>query len=72
MSEPDQSQGSSTDIERAEQLVDVMGQTVGEIAVRLGRNVLRGIALAREEIEDIWAEAETASHQGTERGSWGA
>jgi hypothetical protein len=43
---------------RAEELVDRMGEQVGHCATALGRGFLRLVARAREEAEDIWAEAQ--------------
>jgi hypothetical protein len=42
---------------RAEEMVDQMAQRVGDYAGRLGHGLLRLAARAREEAEDIWAEA---------------
>ncbi len=66
MSDADQAPLPRRDIERAEQLVDVMGQSAGDLAARLSRGLLRGIALAREEAEDILAEAQAVSHEDPE------
>jgi hypothetical protein len=43
---------------RAEELVDRMGERVGQYATALGRGFLKLFARAREEAEDIWAEAQ--------------
>ena len=43
-------------MDRAEELLDRMGQQFGELASRAGRGFLRAMARAREEAEDIWAE----------------
>lgn len=43
---------------RAEELLDQAGQTVGQWVARLSAEVVRGVALAREEAEDIVAEAQ--------------
>jgi hypothetical protein len=43
---------------RAEELVDRMGERVGHCISFLGRGVLKLAARAREEAEDIWAEAQ--------------
>jgi len=44
--------------ERAEVLVDRMGQRVSNWASRTGFQVHRAVALMREEVEDMWAEAQ--------------
>ena len=45
--------------ERAEELLDRTGQRLGSLAALVGLNVLRFAARAREEAEDIWAEAQS-------------
>ena len=45
--------------ERAEELVDRMGEQVGRFASLLGLHVRRMAALAREEADDMWAEAQS-------------
>lgn len=47
-----------TELVRAEEMVDSMGRAVAGFASRLGFEIMRGAALAREEAEDIWAEAQ--------------
>lgn len=49
---------------RAEELVDRAGQRVGEFAVSLERRLRVFAARAREEAEDIWAEAQSMRHTG--------
>ncbi len=44
--------------ERAEVMVDRMGQRVSNWASRAGFQVQRAVALTREEVEDMWAEAQ--------------
>jgi hypothetical protein len=44
--------------ERAEQLLDGMGESVGRFAAMAGWRIRKAAALAREEAEDIWAEAQ--------------
>lgn len=44
---------------RAEELVDQMTQAVGGFVSMIGLQVLKGAARAREEAEDIWAEAQS-------------
>jgi hypothetical protein len=46
-------------MERAEEVVDRLGQRAGEIGSQVGQCVLRLAARAREEAEDIWAEAQS-------------
>ncbi len=45
--------------ERAEELVDRMAWDVGYLASFVGLRLLKGASLAREEAEDIWAEAQS-------------
>jgi hypothetical protein len=47
---------SATD--RAEEMLDRLGTTVGRMVARARPRVLMLAALAREEAEDIWAEAQ--------------
>ena len=54
---------SPPDYARAEEMVDQMGQAIGVYATRLGRRLLKGFALAREEAEDIWAEAQAEAQR---------
>jgi hypothetical protein len=44
--------------ERAEELLDRLGEGVGRVVARAKPRVLMLAALAREEAEDIWAEAQ--------------
>ncbi len=44
--------------QRAERLLDGMGERVGRLAAQAGRQIRRAAALAREEAEDLWAEAQ--------------
>ncbi len=44
---------------RAEEMIDNMGEQVGQFAAKLGHQLLRFTARAREELEDIWAEAQS-------------
>jgi hypothetical protein len=46
-------------LRRAEQLVDEWGARLGHYAAEAGQQVLRLAARAREEAEDIWAEAQS-------------
>lgn len=50
---------SPDDIERAERLVNQLG----EFTSGLGHRLLRELALAREEMEDIWAEAQAVNRE---------
>jgi len=45
--------------ERAEVLVDLLGQRVGVFASVAGFQILRLAARAREEAQDLWAEAQS-------------
>jgi hypothetical protein len=50
------SDGSAT--ERAEALLDGMGEQINHFAALAGPSIRKFVALAREEAEDIWAEAQ--------------
>ncbi len=53
---------------RAEELVDRLGESVGHLASLAGWRLLKVAALAREEAEDVWAEAQSLRHtQGAPR-----
>jgi len=54
-------------MQRAEQLVDQFGTKVGQYASWLGEAVMRLTARAREEAEDMWAEAQHLREQATTR-----
>jgi hypothetical protein len=45
-------------MQRAEELVDRVGEQVGQYVSAFGHNILKWAARAREEAEDIWAEAQ--------------
>lgn len=45
--------------ERADELLDRTGQTVGAFASLAGYHVARIASFAREEVEDLWAEAQS-------------
>jgi len=45
--------------ERAEQTLDRAGEQLGVLAAALSHRVRKSVALAREETEDIWAEAQS-------------
>jgi hypothetical protein len=54
-------------MDRAEELLDQMGHQFGVFASRAGRAFLKALGRAREETEDIWAEAQNLrqrSHNG--------
>ncbi len=59
-----QSQATSADearqeaMQRAEEMVDRLGEQVGHYVSVIGHNVLKWVSRAREEAEDIWAEAQ--------------
>ncbi len=46
--------------ERAEELVDRVGESVGNLASLAGWRLLKAAAFVREEAEDVWAEAQSA------------
>jgi hypothetical protein len=50
--------GDNTNMERAEEMVDRLAEKVAQFTSTLGRQILRLGARAREEAEDIWAEAQ--------------
>ena len=58
-SEPGREQGTRPPRERAEEVVDRLGQRAGQIGSEVGQRLLRLAARAREEAEDIWAEAQS-------------
>jgi len=45
-------------LRRAEEMVDRWGEQIGRTASSIGRTFLRWAARAREEAEDIWADAQ--------------
>jgi hypothetical protein len=49
--------------ERAEEMLDAFGQRVGLYMAALAPRIRRLAALAREEAEDIWAEAQHLRNQ---------
>ena len=59
MSEPGRDEGARPTMERAEEVVDRLGQRAGQIGSELSQRFLRLAARAREEAEDIWAEAQS-------------
>jgi hypothetical protein len=48
-----------SEMERAEEMVDRFAERVSELTSVWGRKLLRLAARAREEAEDIWAEAQS-------------
>ncbi|HEX6510411.1 MAG TPA: hypothetical protein VF221_22510 [Chloroflexota bacterium] len=61
MTDRNDSPADGAQLGRAEELVDQMAQTVSVYASQAGFWVLKTLARAREEAEDIWAEAQSAS-----------
>lgn len=55
--------------DRAEEWLDRTGQSVGFFASMAGTRLARVAALAREEAEDIWAEAHNLSRERQETGA---
>lgn len=53
----------ATDQQRAEEKVKEAERLVQDAATRAGSFLARAIARAREEIEDIWAEAQSMSRR---------
>ena len=45
--------------ERAEELTDRMGQRLGYVTTLVGLHIRKTAARAREEAEDMWAEAQS-------------
>ena len=64
MNEPQKEHPQETPTERAEVLVDQWGERVGRFLSSAGYQLRRAAARAREEAEDIWAEAQTIRHNG--------
>ena len=58
MSEAQNGQSQPKPAERAEVLVDQMGERLGRFLSVAGYQVRKATARAREEAEDIWAEAQ--------------
>jgi pyruvate/2-oxoglutarate dehydrogenase complex dihydrolipoamide acyltransferase (E2) component len=61
MTEDQGSRRSAT--ERADELLTRVGWTAGIFASMAGRSIARVAAFAREEVEDMWAEAQTIRRQ---------
>jgi hypothetical protein len=60
---PDETSSQQT-MERAEEMVDQMGERIGHYATLVGHGLLKLAARAREEAEDIWAEAQNIRRGG--------
>jgi hypothetical protein len=56
--------GPDPTLARAEELVDRFGERAGSWLSHVGRDAERLLARAREEAEDIWAEAQSLRHNG--------
>ncbi len=54
-------------LERAEELMNRAGERFGQLATEAGFRLRQALARAREEAEDIWAEAQTLRQNGHER-----
>lgn len=63
MTEPEQGP-ISLDTERAAQLVDQAGSAIAGFASRVGFEAMKVVALARENAEDILAEAQNVKASG--------
>lgn len=59
ITEPEEERPSAPATERAEQMLDRVGERVGRYASLAGLRLRRMAAVAREEAEDVWAEAES-------------
>ncbi len=53
--------------ERAEKLVDSIGQRLGLFAVLVGLQIQKAAARVREEAEDVWAEAQNMRHESSRK-----
>jgi hypothetical protein len=54
--------------QRAEELVDRWGDQIGQYASSIGHGFLRLFSRAREEAEDIWAEAQAVAQRRRSKG----
>jgi hypothetical protein len=61
MEQPSNGALITPEVARAEELVDELTQNVSTWARQAGLEILKRAALAREEAEDIWAEARALS-----------
>lgn len=50
-------------MERAEELVDRLGERTGDFSSMAGLRIRKLAARAREEAEDVWAEAQSVRHR---------
>lgn len=62
MDSPSQENPDDAVTARAEELVDRAGERVGQFATTLRQRLQVVAARAREEAEDIWAEAQSKRH----------
>ncbi|HEX6779251.1 MAG TPA: hypothetical protein VF099_13670 [Ktedonobacterales bacterium] len=62
MNEPQHEHPQDTPAARAEILVDQWGERVGKFLSSAGYQLRKAAARAREEAEDIWAEAQAIRH----------
>ena len=63
MSEPGRDEEARPTMERAEEVVDRLSQRAGQMGSEFGQRLLRLAARAREEAEDILAEAQSMRHR---------
>jgi hypothetical protein len=64
MSEDKNNRADDPDFMRAEAMVDQLTERMRDLASRLGRQARWTAARAREEVEDMWAEAQRLSGDG--------
>ena len=62
-SEPRSQPAIPPSMARADELLTQWGQRVGYLATVAGQRLRKAIALAREEAEDMWAEAQNVRRQ---------
>src|SRR5215469_7146663 len=55
-------------MERAEEMADRVGERLGHFASLIGRKIVQLVARAREEAEDIWAEAQEIRRRREQQG----
>ncbi|MDQ2742348.1 MAG: hypothetical protein M3Z66_08630 [Chloroflexota bacterium] len=63
MNETPDDQALSSEVVRAEELVDSWTSALSTQTARWSHELLKGVALAREGLEDIWAEAQARSRE---------
>lgn len=63
MLEPQDERPDPAATERAEEMLDRAGEQVGRFASLLSLRLRQVVALAREEAEDMWAEAQSMRRQ---------